>query len=98
MSVASTVVRVAIVAVAYPCAILAGRDAAKRDVVATTSWLPTIQSITSVKGGELPYGGQRLLLASKETVICFMPVARPADVPKVNLLRREDVGDIVITR
>jgi hypothetical protein len=88
----------AIIVVAYLTSVSAGRDAARRDLGAMTSLLPVVQAMKSTDGRTLPYVGYRLLTAGNETVVVFKPIGSPAESPFIHLLKREDVGDITITR
>ena len=92
------VLLLAIVVITYFSAIAAGRHAADLDLGASTSRLPLIQAMTSAKGTPLAFGGYRLLTAGAATIAVFRPVTSPAESPFIHLLKRDDVGEITITR
>lgn len=87
-----------LVLVAYLAAITAGANAASCDIADKTSGLPVIREIKSKDGAELPFAGYRLLFAGKDSVVLFKAAASPAESPFIHLLKRDDTGDITITR
>lgn len=87
-----------LVIVAYVAAVAAGSYAAERDLAERTSQLPVIRGLKGKDGAALPYTGDRLLFAGKDTVILFKAAASSADSPFIHLLKRDDVSDIALTR
>jgi len=87
-----------VVAISYFAAIRAGQHSSQQDLQSRTSDLPVIQSMKSAKGDALPFQRYRLLNASKDTIIAFKATSNDAEVPFIHLLKREDVGEITLSR
>jgi hypothetical protein len=87
-----------VIAVSYFAAIDAGRRAAQNDLMARTSGLPVVQQLSSAKGQVLPFQGYRLLNAGKDDIVVFKAVGGEAEVPFIHVLKREDIGEITLSR
>lgn len=87
-----------VVATSYFAAIDSGRASASQDQSAMTSALPIIQAIQSSGGAALPFRGFRLLTAGKDTVLIFKPVSSIAEVPFIHVFRRDQIGEITLSR
>lgn len=94
----SYVLIAALVTVAYFAAVGAGAKAATVDLSASFSNLPVVQEIMDKNGKPLPYHGDRLLFAGKDTLVVFAAAATEAESPFIHLLRRDDLGAITVTR
>ena len=98
LQVATYTVVIVVVSIAYFSGISAGRTAANSDEMVTTSSLPIIQAIKDSHCASVECNGCRLLLSGKDTVAIFKPVNSPNEVPLIHLLKREDIGEITLSR
>jgi hypothetical protein len=89
---------VGVVAASYFAAIESGRRSALQDQSAAASLLPTIRAIQSSTGAALPFQGFRLLAAGKDTVLIFKPVSSDAEAPFIHVFRRDQIGEITLSR
>lgn len=94
----SYVLVILIAIVAYMAAISAGARAANLDLRNETSRLPVVREIKDSSGKPLPFAGYRLLMAGKDTVVLFRATSNDAESPFIHLLKRDETGEITITR
>ena len=87
-----------IVVATYFAAVSAGRTAAVRDQTARYSQLPVVQSLAAADGRPLDFQGSRVLFAGKDSVVLFKATNGPSEVPFMHILKRDDVGEITISR
>ena len=66
--------------------------------MAQTSQLPIVRELRGKDGSVLPYAGDRLLFAGKDSVILFKAAGSPSESPFIHLLKRDDTGEITVTR
>ena len=98
LNLATYAVVAAVSVVAYFGAISAGRSSAAADLNAVGSRLPIVRSAKTAKGADLPLEGYRLLLSGKEWLALFKPGEGAAEVPFIHFMKRDEIGELVISR
>lgn len=87
-----------VVIVTYFAGVAAGAHAANIDLGAESSRLPVIRELKDKDGKAMPYKGYRLLFAGKDSIIIFRSAANSAEVPFIHIIKRDDTGEITLSR